>query len=241
MERKSKTRSFSNLSDSFCISCDICRSCFAFLILRLTPQGPKKPNIPYGRTTILALSMVSLEAVAPSPILGLTLQKGSYRAKIALMAEEKSLLLPFRPKLYGVGKGTDGLPVATNKRTAKVDVFEFMLLALEVGDLTDVVADGIQQAPADIFGLEGLVWAICSIDLLAIFVRQAPEMLSVAFGLPFHFENFAETAGNRAALQPDLSVVSAVDISNEHVNRSVVTSLGHAKHLGERCSARKER
>lgn len=56
------------------------------------------------------------------------------------MAEEVRLLLTFAPKLDCVRQCVHRLAVAADKRAAKVDVLEAVVLRLKVCDLADVVA-----------------------------------------------------------------------------------------------------
>ena len=118
--------------------------------------------------------MLSFEAVPASPILRLPLEKGPNGTQISLVAEEKSLLSPIGPELDSVRKRGDGLPVAADKRSTKVDPLEPVLLALQVCNLPDVVADGVKQAAADVLGLErgrrALPAAAAIVDLLPVLV-----------------------------------------------------------------------
>lgn len=83
---------------------------------------------------------ITLKAIPPPPVLRLPLEKRTHGTQVTLMAEEIGLLLALGPEVDGIGKSLDGLAVATDEGAAEIDVFEVVLFALEVGDLTDVVA-----------------------------------------------------------------------------------------------------
>lgn len=55
------------------------------------------------------------------------------------MAKEISLLYPLGPKIDGIREGLDSLAVAADEGAAEVDAFKVVLLALQVGDLTDII------------------------------------------------------------------------------------------------------
>ena len=82
---------------------------------------------------------IFLKAVSPPPILGLPLEERTHRAQVSFMAKEISLLFSLGPKVDGIREGLDGLAVAADEGAAEVDAFEVVLLALKVGDLTDIV------------------------------------------------------------------------------------------------------
>lgn len=72
-------------------------------------------------------------------MLGLALQKRAHGPEIPFVAQEVGLLFAVGPEPDGVGERVHGLVVASDERAAEVDVFEFVFLGLEVGDLADVV------------------------------------------------------------------------------------------------------
>ena len=61
------------------------------------------------------------------------------------MPHKKCLFLALRPELDGIRKSIHCLPVASDKRASKVYVLQVMLFALEIGNLTYVVAGCYQQ------------------------------------------------------------------------------------------------
>lgn len=62
---------------------------------------------------------------------------------------------------------------------------------------------------------------------------QAFAVLGTAFGSILQPEHLAERAGNRSALQSNLFIVHAVDISHEHVDSAIVSTIRHGQHVVE--------
>lgn len=67
------------------------------------------------------------------------------------MTKKVRLLLSFGPELDGVRQSIQNLPMTTNERATKVDMLQIVLLSMEVGNLTDVVAIWISYSQLDIF------------------------------------------------------------------------------------------
>lgn len=83
--------------------------------------------------------MQLVQAVTPAPILRLPLQERTNSPQVAFMAQKVRLLRPLGPELDGVRKSVHGLAMTADERTTKVNVFQTMLLGMEIGDLAYVV------------------------------------------------------------------------------------------------------
>ena len=71
------------------------------------------------------------------------------------MSKEICLLRPFTPELDGVAQRVHGLAVAADEGAAEVDVRDVVDLGLQVGDLPDVVGDGVEEGAGDVGAGEG--------------------------------------------------------------------------------------
>jgi hypothetical protein len=69
-----------------------------------------------------------VDAVSATPVLRLASDEGANGAEIALVAQEIRLLLALGPEADGVRESIHGLPVASNERATKVDVFDGVFL-----------------------------------------------------------------------------------------------------------------
>ena len=67
--------------------------------------------------------------------------------------------------------------------------------------------------------------------LVSVSVRQPSAVFCVPLRLPLHLEDLSKAARDRRTLQADLVVVGAIDISDKHVDSTVVALLGHGKHF----------
>src|SRR5215469_623214 len=76
---------------------------------------------------------------------------------------------------------------------------------------------------------------------VVVTIREPSVIFGFAFRLPLHSIHFAETACNCGALEAYLAVICAIDITHKHVNRSIITPLGHAQHLFEIAGSCEER
>lgn len=109
------------------------------------------------------------------------------------------------------------------------------------------VPDRVEQTAADILGPEVRVLAfhegiflLAVVGLFPITVREAAAVFGLSLGLALHPEHFPERARDRAGLEPDLAVVSAVDVADEHIDRGIVSAFGHVQHIVERPRAGQE-
>lgn len=112
-------------------------------ILINTPTTPLPSPPP--RLRDLAAQELGLKAAPASPVPGLPLEERPDGAEVALVAQEVSLLGAFTPELDGVAEGVHGLGVAADEAAAEVNVGEVVDLALEEGDLADVVTNGVEE------------------------------------------------------------------------------------------------
>lgn len=195
---------------------------------------------PHGRPPHL---LHVLEAAPAAPVPGLPLEEGADAPEVALVAEEVGLLLAFTPELDGVAEGVHGLAVAADEGAAKVDVGEVVDLGLEVGDLADVVGDGVQEGAGDVRAGEGGVGGDVLRARGGVVVLQAvlgggvaaggTEVFGLGLCLALHAEDLAEGRGDGGALEADLAVVAAVDVADEHVDVCVVSVLRLGEHVVE--------
>lgn len=72
------------------------------------------------------------------------------------MPQEISLFLPFTPKLDGVAQRVHGLGMSPDEGAAEVDVLEVVFFGLEVGNLADVVGDGVEEGAGHVFYAEAV-------------------------------------------------------------------------------------
>lgn len=134
----------------------------------------------------------------------------------------------------------------TDKRPAEIDVREAMLLGLEIGDLPDVVGDGVEEGARDVLCLErrgrlGLVFfRDCDaegfrggVGFVAVAVCEAAAVFGFALCFAFHAEDLPEGGGDGARFEADFAVVGAVDVADEHVDFGVVAFFRHAEHFVE--------
>lgn len=94
---------------------------------------------PPGHPALQPERAALLEAPTATPIPRLALQKSSHRAQVALVSQKVGLFCAFGPELDGVGEGVHGLWVAPDKTAAKVNVGQAVDLALQKGELADVI------------------------------------------------------------------------------------------------------
>lgn len=80
-----------------------------------------------------------IETISSTPVLRLAADEGAHGAEVAFVSEEICLLLALGPEADGVGEGVHCLAVAADEGAAEVDVLDFVLFGLEVGDLANVV------------------------------------------------------------------------------------------------------
>lgn len=123
------------------------------------------------------------------------------------MSEEVGYLATFGPKLNGIAQRRHSLPMATNEAATKIDMLTTMFLGMQVGELTNVIADSIQQRPGDVLRGEGDM----ARQAAAI---HAAMVFGLALGLPLRTINLAHGAGNGRALEPNFVVVGAVDVAD---------------------------
>lgn len=97
--------------------------------------------------------------------------------------------------------------------------------------------DRVQQAAADVLGLEGMV----ALAVSTVAIAQPTAVFRRLLRLSFHLVHFAEAAGNRVALEADLGIAGAIDVAHEHVDGGVVATVGHGEHFIEAAGARDER
>lgn len=81
-----------------------------------------------------------------------------------------------------------------------------------------------------------------AVALAAIFIlKQAFTVLGISFGGILQPEYLAKSARDGGALEPDLAIVHAVDVSDEHVHATVVAAVRHGQHVVKSASARQQR
>lgn len=115
------------------------------------------------------------------------------------------------------------MSLTSNEAPAKVDMLQAMVLRLEIRNLADVVADGIQQAPAYILLLKPTPRAF----RYPVAIRTRRQLLRLLL------KDFPEAGGDGGSLEPDAPVPAAVNVANQHVDVGVVALFGERKHLVE--------
>lgn len=195
--------------------------------------------------------IVRCSCIFPSaPIRWLPLDERTDRAQVTLVTQEIRLLRPFAPEFDGEGQCVDRLLVAPDEGAAEVDPLEVVLFRLQVRDLADIIADGVQQAPRDVLGLEHA--AVADEAATAgrpivhaveggpggpelgggahVLMAPAVAVLGPALGLALALQHLAETTRDRLFTQADLLVAHAlaVDVADEQVDGAVVALVGHA-------------
>lgn len=98
---------------------------------------------PLRHPALQAPGAARLEAAAAPPVPRLALQERAHGSQVALMPQEVRLLRALGPELDCVGQRVHGLRVAPDEAAAKVDVGEAVDLALQEGELADVVGNGV--------------------------------------------------------------------------------------------------
>lgn len=86
------------------------------------------------------------------------------------MAQEVGLLAALAPELDGVRQGVHGLRVAPDKGAPEVDVRQAVDLRLQVGDLPDVVADGVEEGARHVGVGEGRGGAVVVVVVVVGFI-----------------------------------------------------------------------
>jgi hypothetical protein len=110
-------------------------------------------------------------------------------------------------------------------------------LRVQVGQLTDVVGDGVEKGAGNIVGGEGLGLGVGR-------GRVRVRVGAAGFGLgggcsgccsggTLHAKDLAEGGRNGRVLETNLAVVCAVDVADEHVHLGIVTVLGMVEHVVE--------
>jgi hypothetical protein len=86
-----------------------------------------------------------LQAVPSPPVLRLPFQEGAHGPEIPFVSKKICLLCTFGPEFDSVGESIHCLPVASDEGSPKVNVFEVVLLRLQVGDLADVITAAVRR------------------------------------------------------------------------------------------------
>ena len=97
------------------------------------------------------------------------------------------------------------------------------------GGLHDL-PDGVEKTPAHVLMVE-MNSIVAVFEMLV--ADQAFAVLGTTLGSILQPEHLAERAGNRSALQSNLFIVHAVDISHEHVDSAIVSTIRHGQHVVE--------
>jgi hypothetical protein len=92
----------------------------------------------------------SLQTPSPSPIDRLPLQERAHGPQVPFMSQKVRLLRAFTPELDGVAQCVHGLAVAADEGTAEVNVGNVVDLGLQVGDLANIVGDGVEEGAGDV-------------------------------------------------------------------------------------------
>lgn len=90
-----------------------------------------------------ALPRTPHKALSTAPVLRLALQERANATQVSLVPEEIGLLGALGPEADSIRERVHRLSVAPNEGAAKVDAREAVLLSVQVGDLADVVGDGV--------------------------------------------------------------------------------------------------
>ena len=106
----------------------------------------------YSQPSLKALAL--LEASSAAPVPRLFFEEGAHGTQISLVPEEVGLFLALTPELEGIREGVHRLRVSADEGASEVDARQAVYLRLQVSNLADVVAYGVQQGPRDVSGRE---------------------------------------------------------------------------------------
>jgi len=81
-------------------------------------------------------------------------QECTHRAEVSFMTEKVGFLLTLRPEADSVRESVHRLMMSSNETSAEIDVLHVINLGMQVRELAYVVADGVEEAPADILWSE---------------------------------------------------------------------------------------